>query len=1165
MGFQLTPESLRKLCKDLKLYTSCPELNDVLHLQCKGITKLENLDAYTGLKTLYLEQNAISEIENLDKLVNLRCLYLGKNMISSTLGLQALTNLETLDLAENVITTIVDLSKLPLLKTLNISGNRLHTVDDIRDLAACPQLQSLDMTSNRLEAPEVIDFVMTMPLLYLRLMGNPAVSNYKHYRKTLLARIPTLNYLDDSPVFPKDRRLAVAFIEGGGLEAERATRELIRREEEEIREAHRRAFDEMVERARQQPPEPHDPMRFRAVPPGESESDEEGLPALYRRRNRASSANNAAAATAGSLAKPQTGSASDGAAAVGSSAETGGNGSGHGNVPVVANGVPAGGGLLAAAGLETSSSAAASAAAAVTNSSQTGSGNGLVAEVVIGATVAAGQPDASVEAAGGRSVAAGQTQPTHGSLIVRLEEELRDLAASASTSASPGGGDEAAGGVNALLHASLARLHAGVSNMSSPAQLQQLRGNQQHLLQPSSGDAGAGVGAQPALARPDFREELRGRAIARAAARAELASVMSAGAGSDAALSSSATLVAAPLPAGAANAGPASVRGSSHPPRVSRPVWRTPDYQRLWSLALQVGEAQEQQHHQEQEHEQASRLPQELRNEDGPEAEAEEALATAPSATSDGLLLMQAPQLVRYVPPAGSDDSTAGVVGEERIGGEQNSEAGAAPPPLAMASLDLLSAPEALTPDEALSIADSAMGYDRIQRGLGGGGGGGLMHGGRDADLDSARSRGGRESDLDLRVAEVDLDSARGTLMRPGALGDIDSARSYSRPASSRGDFEEMEEDGVGGDERDPAGGAIEAEDIDLELLAAAAAAGAAQTEPQDLFERYSVTAYGRGDTSHLRQRRNSGGDGNRHWVPLGAGVAAAIAPAAGSPLRRSSASADHQVAERGGPSSSGGDGTEVQDAVATATATAAPTAVGVGMGAAGAGLASLGPDCTGLDGDVAPAAGPAAAVAAATSGGGSDSNFADRPQEAAAVGPPPSSPSYLRRTRELPPHIHPQGHGHGQGHGHWSLRRTDTANSRTLESSRDVGDGNDGNDISSDAHQMLRQYDSDVELATAGPGGYFVGGGGAVEYDSDGDGDDEVVADPAELLQRARSILTAEGSGHSAAGGGSGGPGSGGAGLASPADIYHQLAGAQPRKTNITHCPHLINIPRCS
>ena len=58
--------------------------------------------------------------------------------------------------------------------------------------------------------------------------AGPFVWCHRHYRKTLLARMPALNYLDDSPVFPKDRRLAQAFVDGGGVEAERAMRETIR-------------------------------------------------------------------------------------------------------------------------------------------------------------------------------------------------------------------------------------------------------------------------------------------------------------------------------------------------------------------------------------------------------------------------------------------------------------------------------------------------------------------------------------------------------------------------------------------------------------------------------------------------------------------------------------------------------------------------------------------------------------------------------------------------------------------------------------------------------------------------------------------------------------------------------------------------------------------------
>jgi hypothetical protein len=54
----------------------------------------------------------------------------------------------------------------------------------------------------------------------------------------------------------------------GGVEAERAERDALRREEDDLRAYHQSRFDQMVAAARAAPPEPHDPMRFRAYPPG---------------------------------------------------------------------------------------------------------------------------------------------------------------------------------------------------------------------------------------------------------------------------------------------------------------------------------------------------------------------------------------------------------------------------------------------------------------------------------------------------------------------------------------------------------------------------------------------------------------------------------------------------------------------------------------------------------------------------------------------------------------------------------------------------------------------------------------------------------------------------------------------------------------------------------
>ncbi|XP_026671572.1 dynein assembly factor 1, axonemal homolog [Ceratina calcarata] len=236
-GTRMTEEFLKKHCKLNKLYQT-PHLNDVLYLHYKGFSFIENLQRYTGLKCLWLENNGIREIANLENQAELKCLYLHNNLISKIENLDYLAKLDTLNLSHNTIRRIENLDGLKFLNSLNLSHNYLQGTADIDHLRLLDNLAVLDISHNRIDTDQVVNILGDMKnLRVVSLMGNPVLKTIRLYRKTMILKCINLKYLDDRPVFPRDRACAEAWMRGGPQEEAAERRRWIEAEQKKINDS----------------------------------------------------------------------------------------------------------------------------------------------------------------------------------------------------------------------------------------------------------------------------------------------------------------------------------------------------------------------------------------------------------------------------------------------------------------------------------------------------------------------------------------------------------------------------------------------------------------------------------------------------------------------------------------------------------------------------------------------------------------------------------------------------------------------------------------------------------------------------------------------------------------------------------------------------------------
>lgn len=97
-----------------------------------GFKKIEGLDDYTGLKSLWLDHNHFKTIgDGLSQMQNLTCLFLQNNSLSDLQGIESLQNLVILDVSSNQLEDTGLLGKNHKLFSFKVRKMKTHSCRSI--------------------------------------------------------------------------------------------------------------------------------------------------------------------------------------------------------------------------------------------------------------------------------------------------------------------------------------------------------------------------------------------------------------------------------------------------------------------------------------------------------------------------------------------------------------------------------------------------------------------------------------------------------------------------------------------------------------------------------------------------------------------------------------------------------------------------------------------------------------------------------------------------------------------------------------------------------------------------------------------------------------------------------------------------------------------------